>query len=214
MASSLSPSSAITRLQTRMSGQGTGRIGNSAGVLGSRGTPTSMRGRFAKYGSQFGDEVGAMAALATTAQAQRANENGTMRRAMRPEFNADDYEARGRKRRGLAPRTMLPAGAGAQPVNQKPAPIPPLIAAPTAAPVAAPVAPKAPALPTMPSAIVKPPSQYLGQPRAHLSPARINLTDKSQPGFTLPKGARKLATPNAPRVGAGSRFYPVTGASA
>lgn len=196
MASSLSPSSAITRLQTRMSGQGTGRIGNSAGVLGSRGTPTSMRGRFAKYGSQFGDEVGAMAALATTAQAQRANENGTMRAAMKPDFNADDYEARGRKRRGLQPRTMLPTGAAAQPVNQRP--VPAMIAAPTpapvatvpaAAPVAAPVAP-----PVAAPVAAKPAPAFARTVNTNLVGAspmrpRVNYGDYKQ-GFTAPAPKR------------------------
>jgi hypothetical protein len=180
------PTTAVARLQTRLSGQGTGRIGSAAGALGSRGTPTSMRGRFAKFGSMYGDETGALSALATTMQARRAFENGTMAATVKKPFSQDDYEASERKRRGLKPRTMLPGGAGAQPVNQKPSPPmqTPIMgtqapAVPQASPFGATATARATSTPTAPAAK----ASVGAMNRMMLDPGRFNMTDKYVPKF-------------------------------
>lgn len=203
------------RLATYLSGQGAGRVGNAAGVLGSRGTPTSMRGRFAKFGSMFDEETGAKAALMTTKQAADAFGTGRMAEDSRQNAKTDAaaYEQAERARRGLPRRGALPVAAApaapAAPVADAPENFqavgdntpadPKAVAAVQASQQAARMSMRAPMRFTSNSGVGA--STFDGSkpvmPKTTIDPTKINMGSRPQEGFTTrrPMPIKPLADP-------------------
>lgn len=156
-----------TKLATRMSGQAPGRIGSSAGAVGSRGMPTSQRGRFARIGGQYGEEAGAQAAFMPTYQAAQAARTGVFAATEKANsFDADAYETQERARRGLMGTSVATPGPAVAPA---PAPV---------AGAGAGVRSTVTAGPRRAGVMVQPRAapQYLGVPRVgKLDPTRFNM---------------------------------------
>lgn len=210
-----------SRLSTYLSGQAPGRIGSAAGVLGAKGTPTSMRGRFAKYGAMYGNEAGAQAALMPSDQAQQADESGALQQTENANtFDQNAYEQQQRQRRGMVGtgfqrRTFAPQPA-AQPVNSRRANLSAggitgtsnldtaenQLAAQTRAPFAS--AQRATPLPAPVPAAPKP---YAVPSIAPMLKPRVNWTDSYQQGFGQAQAPPAPAMlPRPYNAGSGPRF--------
>lgn len=141
-----------------------------------------MRGRFAKFGSMYGEEAGAKAALLPTVQAQQANATGNLAATQAAaNFDAGAYETQQRQQRGMPPPTggtgQIAGEASILPDFWKNRSLPMMKSAGKPAPYQP---------PQVGSMLPKPAATpYVGHPRVGpLDPGRFNLGNRWSEGYS------------------------------